>query len=85
MVANSQAAVVAAGLVLLCGSALADQALSLFEAGADLSPEEVAALEETLLADPEDASVRARLLGYYSDLDLYWDKAAQEQSDKHTP
>ena len=62
-VTDARTSLATACLLLLCGPALADQTHSQFHAGWDLSSEEVAALEEMLRADPEDTSVRARLLG----------------------
>ena len=83
-VSDSLTTFATAGLLLLCRPALADQTLSQFGVGADLSSEQVAALEEMLRADPEDTSVRARLLGYYSGFDRLWDQSAQERENKHT-
>ena len=71
-------------LMLLTGPAIADETLSLFEAGKNLSSEEVAALERMLDTEPDDGSIRARLLGYYSGIDRIGDRAAQEAKHRHT-
>lgn len=71
-------------LMLLTGPLIADETLSMFEVGESLSLEEVAALERMLEAEPNDKSIRARLLGYYSGIDRIRDRAAQEAKHKHT-
>lgn len=73
-----------AGLVLACGSAFADQTFTQFEAGGDLTPERAATLEARLAQNSEDTNVRAQLLGFYSDPDLFWDRSARGKRHEHT-
>ncbi len=68
------AVVIAATLIATCvvtDDAFATDVLTLLQEGAQLSTEEVEALEAHLESDPQDLSTRARLLGYYGDLSRY--------------
>ncbi len=65
------------------GPALIDSTVADFESGSDLAPHEVSALEDQLELDPRDVPVRARLLGYYSDLARYYDQSARQRRREH--
>ena len=52
-------------------------------AGRNLTPEQVASLEEKLAMDPNDAATRTQLLGYYGGRRSIRDQAAKEAKREH--
>ncbi len=52
-------------------------------AGRNLTPEQVASLEEKLAADPGDVTVRTQLLGYYGGVRSFRDQSAKEAKRGH--
>ena len=52
-------------------------------AGRNLTPEQVASLEEKLATDPDDAATRTQLLGYYGGRRSIRDQSAKESKRQH--
>jgi tetratricopeptide (TPR) repeat protein len=52
-------------------------------AGRNLTPEQVASLEEKLAADPSDVTARTQLLGYYGGVRSIRDQSAKESKRQH--
>ena len=52
-------------------------------AGRNLTPEQVASLEEKLATDPDDAATRTQLLGYYGGVRSIRDQSAKESKRQH--
>ena len=52
-------------------------------AGRNLTPEQVASLEEKLAADPGNVTVRTQLLGYYGGVRSFREQSAKEAKREH--
>lgn len=52
-------------------------------ASRNLTPEQVASLEEKLATDPSDVTVRTQLLGYYGGVRSFRDQSAKEAKREH--
>ena len=73
------AVAVASGLAV-ADFATAEDVQALLEEGASLTSSEVATLEDQLEDDPLDMSVRARLLGYYTDSARYGEPTSERRA-----